>query len=128
METNGRRRCATAVSSSKDGATRLILDARAEHFLHEPSPAPAVRIARPLRVAPAVGPDRMRHASERDQPLVVALLVAVVDRRARKQAAAVVLAGALRRNTHVGKPGGAAVRRAREVDVGHEALAGEVVL
>src|SRR3989442_14138648 len=111
-----------------DAETRLVPHGRAEDFLHQTSPTPARRIARALRVAPAVGPDRMRHAAEGDQALVVALLVAVVDRRARKQAVAVVLVGALRRDAHVGQPGGAAIRGTREVDVGHEAVAGNVVL
>src|SRR5437660_3306925 len=111
------------------GAARPLLpQGRAEHFLHEPSSAAARGIARPLRVAPAVGPDRVRHTPEGHQALVVPLLVAVVDRGAGKQAVAVVLVRALGGDPHVRRPGGAAVGGAREVDVGHEALAGPVVL
>src|SRR5712691_4483605 len=44
-----------------------------------------------LQLPAAVGPDRVHHASECGHPLVIALLVAVVDRRARKDPAAVVL-------------------------------------
>src|SRR5947208_1127785 len=78
------------------GAARPLLpQGRAEHFLHEPSSAAARGIARPLGVAPAVGPDRVRHTPEGHQALVVPLLVAVVDRAAGKQAVAVVLVRAL---------------------------------
>ena len=62
----------------------------------------------------------MRHAAESDQALVVALLVAIVDRRAGKEAAAVVLVGALRGDAHVGQPREAAVGGAREEDVGRK--------
>src|SRR5713101_1822778 len=40
---------------------------------------------------PAVRPDRVRHAAVRDEPLVVALLVAVIDPAAGEDAATVVL-------------------------------------
>src|SRR5713226_93008 len=50
-----------------DGDRRLVLHGRAEDFLHEPPPTRAGRISRPLHVAPAVGPDRMRYAAEGDQ-------------------------------------------------------------
>src|SRR2546426_5440270 len=50
------------------------------------------------RVAPAVGPDRVRHPAEGHQTFVVALLVSIVDRGARKDAGTVVLVGALRRD------------------------------
>src|SRR5207253_5304012 len=107
---------------------RLVPHSRAEHFLHQPSPAPAGRVSGALGVAAAVGPDRMRHAPEGDQTLVVALLVAVVDRGARKQAVTVVLVRAPGRDPQVGHPIGPAIGGAREVDVGHESLSGRIVL
>ena len=59
-----------------------------EYLLHRETRAAArLRVELPA----AVGPHRVRHAAERDQAGVVTLLVAVVDRGARKHAAAIVL-------------------------------------
>ena len=78
-------------------------------------------------VVPAVRPDRVREAAEGDEALVVALLVPVVDRRAREESRAVVLVGLRVRDARVRAEGRAAVRRAREVDVRLETAARRVV-
>src|SRR5207245_8835318 len=72
-----------SMCSCSGGATGpLVSHRRAEHLLHEASSAAARGIARPLRVAPAVGPAGVRHTLEGHQALVVALLLAVVARGA----------------------------------------------
>src|SRR6185369_6346166 len=66
----------------------VSFDPRGEDFLHEIRPA-ATR--RRIQLTPAVGPDRIGHAAERHESLVVPLLIAVVDPLAGKNAVAVVL-------------------------------------
>src|SRR6478672_4187537 len=78
-------------------------------------------------IAAAVGPDGMSDAAVRDDAGVVALLVAVVDGRAGEDAVAVVLVGADVGGADVRRERGAAIRGAREVDVGFVARAGGVV-
>src|SRR5712691_535810 len=96
-----------------------------EDLFHDAAAAPAGRVAGPLRVAPAVRPDGVHHAVERRHALVVALLVAVVDARAREEAAAVVLVRLRVGDTHARSEGDAVALR--QEDVGLELPAGAVV-
>src|SRR5205085_4819203 len=66
----------------------------------------------------AVGPDRMGNTSERNQPRVIALLVAVVDGGAREHTVAIVLIRAYGRHSGVGTaPVHSTVCGLRKVDI-----------
>src|SRR5207244_6286098 len=100
------------------------LHRRGEDLFHQPAAARAGGGSL-LLVAAAVGPDGVGDAAIGGQPFVIALLVAVVDAGAGKEAVAVVLVGA-----DVADPGTGAERgavTAHQVDVGHVPRAGGVV-
>src|SRR5216684_2391308 len=70
----------------------------------------------------------MRDASARGQTLVIALLVAVVNRGARKYAVAIVLVGADGTDAHIGREERhGAIDRLSEIGVGHETEASRVI-
>src|SRR2546425_8053767 len=104
----------------------LLLDGRSEDLLHDAASAPAVRVSRALGVAPAVRPDRVHDAAERCDALVIALLVAVVDALAGKQAVAVVLVRLRVCDAEAGREADA-VTRLRQVHVRLEPPARAVV-
>ena len=57
-----------------------------------------------VQLVAAVGPDRVRDTPERNQAFVIAVLVAVVNRRTWKDSSAIVFVGAGRADTRVGRP------------------------
>jgi len=70
---------------SNDGS---LFDDGGKDLLHEQVGGAA---RRRNELVATVGPNRMRHSSKRNQSFVVAVLVAVIDPRTRKQAATIVL-------------------------------------
>src|SRR2546423_2335020 len=76
----------------------------------------------------AVGPDRMGSATVGNEPLVIPLLVAVINRGTWEDSVAVVLVRTDRAYAHIGRAkGDAAIVGLREVRIGHEAGSGGVV-
>src|SRR5260221_9670768 len=121
----GRAGSSTGTPRARRSWTSRLLDGRGEDLLHQEGSAAA---RGRLELAPAVRPDGMGDAAVRDEPLVVALLVAVVDRLAGKDPVAVVLVGAGRAHAGVGRaPAQPAVLRLRKVVVGRVAKARGVV-
>jgi hypothetical protein len=57
-----------------------------------------------VQLVAAVGPDRVRDTPERNQAFVIAVLVALVNRRTWKDSSAIVFVGAGRAVTRVGRP------------------------